>query len=111
LLPPNNFLLETITLASYQNDIQIKVDQIEYTTFYKNESSTDSATTNEKFLLYLVNNSNGIYEGITKVLLNALTDQRILYFVGKKMMYIKHFIKIKFIFNFFLNINFTLYFI
>ena len=87
LLPPNNFLLETITLASYQNDIQNKIGQIEYTSFYKNNSSSDSATTNEKFLLYLVNNSSGIYDGVTKVYLNAITDQRILYFVGKKTMY------------------------
>jgi hypothetical protein len=84
LLPPNDFLLETITIASYQNDIKLKVGQIEYTSFYKNNSSSDSATTNENFLLYLVNNSNGIYSGITKVYLNALTEQRILYFVGKK---------------------------
>lgn len=84
LLPPNNFLLETITIASYQNDIETKVGQIEYTSFYKNNSSFDSATTNENFLLYLVNNSNGIYSGITKVYLNASTEQRILYFVGKK---------------------------
>lgn len=84
LLPPNNFLLETITIASYQNNIELKVGQIEYTSFYKNNSSSDSATTNENFLLYLVNNSDGIYSGITKVYLNALTDQRILYFVGKK---------------------------
>lgn len=87
LLPPNNFLLETITIASYQNDIELKVGQIEYTSFYKNNSSSDSATTNENFILYLVNNSNGIYSGITKVYLNALTDQRILYFVGKKNSY------------------------
>ena len=84
LLPPNDFLLETITIASYQNAIQTKVGQIEFTSFYKNGSTTDSAITNEPFLLYLVNNSNGIYQGITKVYLNALTDQRILYFVGKK---------------------------
>lgn len=84
LLPPNNFLQETITIASYQNDIELKVGQIEYMSFYKNNSSLDSATTNENFILYLVNNSNGIYSGITKVYLNALSDQRILYFVGKK---------------------------
>lgn len=84
LLPPNDFLLETITIASYQNGIQTKVGQIEYTSFYKNNSSPDSATTTENFILYLVNNSNGIYQGITKVFLNAITDQRILYFVGKK---------------------------
>ncbi len=84
MIPPNNFLLETITIASYQNDIQTKVGQIEYTSFYKNNSSPNSAFTNENFLLYLVNNSNGIYSGVNKVLLNALTDQRIIYFIGKK---------------------------
>lgn len=87
LLPPNDFLLETITIASYQNDIETKVGQIEFTSFYKNNSSKDSAITNEKFILYLVNNTSGIYSGITKVYLDALTDQRILYFVGKKNTY------------------------
>ncbi len=84
LLPPNNFLLETITIASYANNIQTKVGQIQYTAFYKNDSTPDSATTNENFIVYLVNNSNGIYEGVTKVILNALSDQKILYFIGKK---------------------------
>ena len=83
-IPPNNFLLETITLSSYQNDIKDKVGQIQFTSFYKNNSTSDSATTEENFILYLVNNSNGIYQGVSKVLLNALTDQRILYFIGPK---------------------------
>lgn len=80
----NNFLLETITLSSYQNDLKNKVGQIQYTSFYRNNSSQDSATTEENFIVYLVNNSNGIYHGINKVLLNALSDQRILYFIGPK---------------------------
>lgn len=84
LLPPNNFLLETITLSSYQNNINNKVGQIQYTSFYKNNSNGDSATTEENFILYLVNNSNGIYQGVNKVLLNALSEQRILYFIGPK---------------------------
>ena len=83
-IPPNSFLLETITISSYKNHITDKVGQIQYTAFYKNDSSPDSATTNEKFILYLVNSSNGIYEGVKKVLLKALTEQRILYFIGKK---------------------------
>lgn len=84
LLPPNDFLLENISIASYQNDITLKVGQIQYTSFYKNNSSPDSATTNENFVLYLVNNANGIYSGVNKVLLDATTDQRILYFIGPK---------------------------
>jgi hypothetical protein len=84
LIPPNNFLLETITLSSYQNDITYKVGQIQFTSFYKNNTNGDTATTEENFIIYLVNNSNGIYQGINKVLLNALSDQRILYFIGPK---------------------------
>ena len=84
LIPPNNFLLETLTLSSYQNDMTDKVGQIQFTSFYKNNSNGDSATTEENFIIYSVNNSDGIYQGVNKVLLNALSDQRILYFIGPK---------------------------
>lgn len=87
LIPPNNFLLETITISSYQNDITEKVGQIQYTSFYKNDSPQDSATTEEKFILYIVNSADGIYEGVTKVLLQAITDQRKIFFIGPKRSY------------------------
>lgn len=88
LVPPTEFLLETITLASYTSDTMVKKNgQIQYTSFYKNEStqgSPDSPETTKFFVLYAVNSAIGIYSGVTKVLLNAMNEQRILYFIGKK---------------------------
>ena len=83
LTPPTEFLLETITLSSYIHNTFVKNGQIQYTSFYKNDSSQNSAETKVPFVLYDVNSSNGIYCGVTKVLLNAIFDQRILYFIGK----------------------------
>jgi hypothetical protein len=82
LLPPSNFLLETITISSYSNDMVIKNGQIQFTGFYKNNSSQDSATSENSFVIYSVNSTEGIYKGVTKVLLNAISDQRVLYFIG-----------------------------
>jgi hypothetical protein len=83
LLPPTNFLLETITITSYQNDITFKNGQIQFTGFYKNDSNLDSATTENLFVIYTVNSSDGIYKNVSKIILNAIFDERILYFIGK----------------------------
>ena len=83
LIPPTNFLLETITITSYEKDIMLKNGQIQFTGFYKNNSNQDSATTEKLFVEYSVNSADGIYTGVTKVVLNAIVDQRILYFIGK----------------------------
>lgn len=83
LIPPTNFLLETITLTSYEKDITLKNGQIQFTGFYKNDSSPDSATTENLFVIYSVNSSDGIYKNVSKVILNAMFDERVLYFVGK----------------------------
>lgn len=83
LIPPTNFLLETITISSYTKDIILKNGQIQFTGFYKNNSNPDSATTENLFVVYSVNSADGIYTGITKVILNAISDQRVLYFIGK----------------------------
>ena len=83
LIPPTNFLLETITITSYEKDITLKNGQIQFTGFYKNNSNLDSATTKNLFVEYSVNSADGIYTGITKVILDAISDQRILYFIGK----------------------------
>lgn len=84
LIPPNNFLLETITISSYQNDLLIKTGQIQYTSFYRNNSSIDSAVTTEELLVYQVNSVSGIYEGVNKVFLIATSDERLVLFIGKK---------------------------
>ena len=81
LLPPTNFLLETITITSYDIDIVLKNGQIQFTGLYKNNSSPDSPTTENPFVIYSVNSADGIYEGVKKVILNAMSDQRILYFI------------------------------
>ena len=81
LIPPTNFLLETITISSYDHDITIKNGQIQFTGFYKNKSSPDSATTKNLFVVYSVNSTDGIYNGVSKVVLNAIFDERILYFI------------------------------
>lgn len=83
LIPPTNFLLETITITSYTNDIMVKNGQIQFTGFYKNNSNLDSATTENLFVNYSVNSADGIYTGVNKVILNSISDQRILYFIGK----------------------------
>ena len=83
LIPQINFLLETITLSSYESDITLKNGQIQYTGFYKNNSSQDSATTENLFVVYSVNSADGIYKNVSKVILNAISDERILYFIGK----------------------------
>lgn len=85
LLPPNNFLLETITISSYKNNINEKVGQIQFTGFYKNVTipSESSAETDKDFVLYEVISASGIYEKVSKVLLDAKSDQRILFFIGK----------------------------
>ena len=81
LIPPNNLLLEYINIASYLRDLKTKVGQIQFTALYLNKSQEDITT--EPFILYEVNNSSGIYSEVSKVILNASTDQRILYFIGK----------------------------
>ncbi len=82
LIPPTNFLLETITISSYTNDITIKNGQIQFTGFYKNDSSPDSATTENLFVVYTVNSTDGIFSRVSKVILNAIFNERILYFIG-----------------------------
>ncbi len=84
LIPPNNFLLETITISSYTHDIQTKVGQIQFTSFYKNDStSQDSPDTTENFIEYHVLNSSGIYIDVKKIILDAMNDQRILFFIAE----------------------------
>jgi hypothetical protein len=85
LIPPTNFLLETITISSFigKNEF-VKNGQIQFTSFYQNDSPPGSGVTKELFVLYSVNSVDGIYNGVTKVLLNAIFDQRVLYFIGKK---------------------------
>lgn len=82
LIPPTNFLLETITISSYDHNMTMKNGQIQFTGFYKNESSQDSATTENLFVIYSVNSTDGIYKGVKKVILNAIFNERILYFIG-----------------------------
>lgn len=84
LIPSTNFLLETITISSYNHDITIKNGQIQFTGFYRNDSSPDSATTENLFVNYSVNNVDGIYNGVKKVILNAISNERILYFIGRQ---------------------------
>ena len=55
-----------------------------FTLYKNNEKSPNSPDTTVRFILYLVNNADGIYNGVTKVFLDASQDQRILYFIGKK---------------------------
>jgi hypothetical protein len=83
LIFPTNFLLETITLSSYEKDIEFKKGQIQFTGFYKNNSSQDSAITENLFVVYSVNSKDGIYENVSKIILNAIFNERILYFIGK----------------------------
>jgi len=86
LIPSNNFLLETITLSSYNKDITIKNGQIQFSAFYINsEASPDSPQTTVNYVLYLTNNADGIYKNVNKIFLDSRTDQRILFFIGQKI--------------------------
>ena len=62
---------------------EFKKGQIQFTGFYKNNSSQDSAITENLFVVYSVNSKDGIYENVSKIILNAIFNERILYFIGK----------------------------
>ena len=80
LIPPNNLLLEYNNISSYLKDLKTKVGQIQFTALYLNNGQSD--ITEEPIILYSVNNASGIYSKVSKVILDASSDQRILYFIG-----------------------------
>ncbi len=82
LIPPNKLLLEYNNIVSYLRDFKTKVGQIQYTALYLNNGQENITT--EPIIIYEVNNASGIYSKVTKVILNASEDQRILYFIGKE---------------------------
>ena len=82
-IPQNNFLLETITISSYIINTDTKNGEIQYTSFYiNNTTGQNSAITSKKFIIYNVNSASGIYKGVSNIILDALSDLRILYFIG-----------------------------
>jgi hypothetical protein len=83
IISQNNLLLETITIASYIINTDTKNGEIQYTSFYLNNTTgQNSAITSKKFIIYNVNSASGIYKGVSNIILDALSDQRILYFIG-----------------------------
>ena len=83
IISQNNLLLETITIASQIINTDTKNGEIQYTSFYLNNTTgQNSAITSKKFIIYNVNSASGIYKGVSNIILDALSDQRILYFIG-----------------------------
>ena len=81
--PTNTLLLEYNNIVSYEkifSTITKKIGQIQYTGLYLNNTSTD--TTSSIFTSYEVNNAVGIYNGVTRVILDTRNSQRIIFFIG-----------------------------
>ena len=67
LVQPNVFLNETITIKSYNNDLTIISGQIQFIGLYPNANSYITSST---FQVYDVNSSSGIYDKVTKVIID-----------------------------------------
>lgn len=79
--PANTLLLEYNNIVSYLANSKVKIGQIQYTGLYLNNSATDE--TSDIFTSYEINNASGIYNGVTRVILDTNNSQRILFFISK----------------------------
>ena len=74
----SNFLQETYTIKSYDSSLKKYYGTIVYTSFYP-DSGSDGVTSPGTYS-FLVLNGDGIYEGITRVIIDANESIRQVYF-------------------------------
>lgn len=83
LVPPNNLLLEYNNIASYSKHLTKKLGQVQFTSLDINNTASDVASVG--FRVFNINSANGIYEFVTKVIIdNRTPPNRTIYFIGKK---------------------------
>jgi hypothetical protein len=83
LSPPNNLLLEYNNIASYSHNLKMKLGQIQFTGLDVNNTASDVASIG--FRVFNINSADGIYEPVTKVIIdNRTPPNRTIYFIGKK---------------------------
>jgi len=74
-------LYETYTFSSYKNNFSKKIGQITWNAFYPDNGK--NGNTVSKFEQFTILGNSGIYNKVTKIIIDFSNDLRKIYFIGK----------------------------